>query len=129
MWKLTTPALAAATLLAGCVNTQVTRLEAGPAMPAIAPEAVAIYQSPADVPGTFREVALLDSSADTDIAGYGDIYASMRKKAAAIGANGIILGDQLEPSPLLRLAGEVLGGNTYRYGRATAILVNELNAQ
>lgn len=111
--------------LSACVETQVTRLEAGPARAAIAPDAVAIYRSPAEVPGRFRAIALLDSSADTDLAGYGDIYASMRKKAAAIGANGIILGDQLEPSPLLRLAGELLNGNTYRHGRATAILLEE----
>ena len=111
--------------LSGCVNTQVTRLEAGPARAARAPQDVAIYQSPDQVPRAFKAVALLDSTADTDLAGYGDIYASMRKKAAAVGANGIILGDQLEPSPLLRLAGEVLNGNTYRHGRATAILVEE----
>ena len=111
--------------LTGCVETQVTRLEAGPARAALTPDAVAIYQSEADVPRAFTPVALLDSSADTDLAGYGDIYASMRKKAAALGANGIVLGDRLEPSPLLRLAGEVLGGNTYRHGRATAILVED----
>lgn len=109
--------------LSGCVDTQVTRLEAGPARAAIAPVDVAIYRSPAEVLGDYRAVALLDSSADTDLGGYGDIYRSMRKKAAAMGANGIILGDQLEPSPLLRLAGEVLNGNTYRHGRATAILL------
>ena len=100
-------------------------MEAGPARAALTPDAVAIYQSEADVPRAFTPVALLDSSADTDLAGYGDIYASMRKKAAAVGANGIFLGDRLEPSPLLRLAGEVLGGNTYRHGRATAILVED----
>ncbi len=111
--------------LSGCVDTQVTRLEAGPARAARAPQDVAIYRSPAEVPRAFKAIALIDSSADTDLAGYGDIYESMRKKAAAVGANGIILGDQLEPSPLLRLAGEVLKGNTYRHGRATAVLVEE----
>ncbi len=76
-------------LLTGCANT--SQIVVGKQRAAIAPEQVKIY---VDAPKHYEKVAILDSWAsdgmtqqhNTDM-----IIADMKKKAAALGANGILL--------------------------------------
>ncbi len=51
------------------------------------------------------------------------MIASMRKKAAETGANGIILGNIDEASAAAKVAAAVLGTETERKGKAVAIHV------
>ena len=110
-------------LLAGCVNVEATRLDRSVSLAPQSADAVRIYRVPADVAGPYREVALLEANADGDLTSEKDFMESMRRKAAALGANGIILEPGLEPSPLLRTAQQLLDVKYTRYRHATAILV------
>jgi hypothetical protein len=114
------PALLASS---GCVSTSATQLSAGPTLPATTLDSVTIYKSRVDIPGDYREIALLDSDGDAIYSNYGQLYASMRKKAAAMGANGILLGQTTEPDPLIKLAAFVFDGTAKRQVSATAIMV------
>jgi hypothetical protein len=112
-----------ALLASGCVSTSATRLTVGPTLPATTSDSVAIYKSRVDIPGEYREIALLDSDGDSIYSNYGQLYASMRKKAAAMGANGILLGQTTEPDPLIKLAAIVFDGTAKRQVSATAIMI------
>jgi hypothetical protein len=48
---------------------------------------------------------------------------SMRKKAAEVGANGIILGGIDEPSALTKVIGDVAKTGTVRKGKSVAIFI------
>lgn len=48
---------------------------------------------------------------------------SMRKKAADVGANGIIMGDINEPGAGAKVVGAFLGTGTERKGKSVAIFV------
>ncbi len=48
---------------------------------------------------------------------------SMRKKAAEVGANGIIMGNIDEPSAGAKVAAAVFGTSTERKGKAVAIYI------
>jgi hypothetical protein len=101
--------LAAATL-SGCVSTNSVMLgRAKPGEP-IDPSAVAIYRSAAQAPAGYREIALIHAAADSGFTDERRMYLSMRREAARLGANALILD----------------GLNDYgaeRLGRAVAIVV------
>lgn len=91
MRKHTLPCLAvAALLLGGCATTSHTML--GPAMPAVAPEQVRVYTTP---PPKYREIALVEAASGPLT--YGEqnkldaVIAKLRREAAALGANGLLL--------------------------------------
>ena len=90
------PLLSAAALalaLAGCASTSKVML--GPSYPAISPEQVHIYYQP---PARYREVALLETRSGSFT--YGEqnkmnaVLDHLRKAAAELGANGVLLQEQ-----------------------------------
>lgn len=110
--------------MAACVTTRATRLGTGSARPAIPPEQVAIYRTAAQVPGHYEEVALLTSSGSASMTDEAQMFESMRKKAAALGANGVILDALTEPGAGVKVAAAVLGvAAPDRKGKAIAIYV------
>ncbi len=83
--------LIAAILVPACASDR--PIMVGAARPAISPGAVRIYETP---PRRFERIALLNSSAGTtwifsDRASLDDAIAGLRSKAAAVGANGVLL--------------------------------------
>lgn len=84
------PLIAVALLaLAGCASTSKVML--GPARPPIAAEAVRVYM---DAPARFEEIARLetDSAIGFGTPGQTDsAIAKLRREAAALGANGVLL--------------------------------------
>lgn len=112
-----------ALMLSGCVSTSTTMLAAGTAGPATMPDSVVIYRTAAQVPGPYRELALLDSVGDANATNQSMMYRSMRSEAAKIGANGIILDSTTEPSAAAQVAGAIFGVGANRRGRAVAVLV------
>lgn len=116
--------LANLALLLACVTTQATRLGTAPTRPALLPEAVVIYRTAEQVPGRYEEIALLTSTGESGWTNETQMYESMKKKAASIGANAIILDALSEPSAGAKVAAAVLGvGGAERKGRAIAIYV------
>lgn len=114
---------AALCILAACVTTTATRLGQGPVHPAISPDSVAIYLKAADVPGKYEEVALINSKGDAEFTNEQQMYKSMRKKAAEVGANGIILDATSEPGTGAKVAQALFGTSANRKGKAIAIYV------
>ena len=71
------------------------------------PAAVKLYTVPDRVEQPYREVALLNSSGETSYSSESYMIKSMRERASAVGANGIILDRIDEPSAMAKIAGQV----------------------
>lgn len=118
----------------GCVSTSATRLGTAPIRSAIDSDSVVIYRTADQVPGRYEEVALLNAEGDHTFAKEERLYNKMRKKAASLGANAIILDSVIEPEREDRMSGKwwlELGHTIYsnvinppnRKGKAIAIYV------
>lgn len=120
-------ALAAAALVAlptfGCVHTNAAVLDQSVSYQRLCPEAVVIYTAPEKVGKAYREVALLNSKGESSWTSEGGMMNSQRKKAAELGANGLILSGIDEPKAGTKIIGAVLGTGTERKGKALAIYV------
>lgn len=103
-------ALATGVLLAACVSTNSTILGEAKRREPVEPTGVAIYRSAAQVPSTYREIALIHATADSGFTNESRMYASMRREAASLGANAIVLDGVTDYS-------------SDRQGRAIAIVV------
>ena len=114
----------AALVLGGCVSTSTTMLAGGPPMAATDPASVTIYRTAEQVPGPYREIALLDLVGDANSTNHTQMYNSMRNEAGKVGANGIILDAMSEPGAGAQVAAAIFGvGGANRRGRAIAVLV------
>ena len=113
--------LAIATTLAGCVSTNSTLLGSAQTMSAIVPASVTFYRTPDQVVGPYSEVALLNASGDSVWTNENAMFESMRKEAAKLGANGVILEPVQEPSTALKVAAAIFHVSAPRKGRALAI--------
>ena len=118
---MSTLALAAA----GCVNVDATRLSANEILPARLASEVTIYTSRESLKQSYREIALLEANGDGETTSERVFYESMRKRAAKLGANGLILEPGLEPGPAVKIAATLLDVQYIRYRHAVAILVDE----
>lgn len=106
-----------------CVSTQAVRLGTGPIRAPIAADKVTIYRTSDQVKAKYEEIALLSSSGDNSMTSEEALYASMRKKAAEMGANGIILQSVEDAGTGAKLAHAILGTSADRKGKAIAIFV------
>lgn len=109
-------------LLGACVSTQATMLS-GSARPPITEDQVKIYRTADQIPGRYEEVALLTSAGDYSMTNEAEMFASMRKKAAALGANGVLLQQVVEPTTGAKVANAFLGTSANRKGESIAIYV------
>lgn len=110
--------------ISGCVSTNTVRLGNSSVHEKILYSAVAIYRTPEQVPGKYEEIALLNSTGDSAWSDEATMYKSMQRKAAGMGANGIILDSMSEPSAGAKVAAALLWGTgAARKGRAIAIYV------
>ena len=117
-------ALCAVVSLTGCVTTNATRLGTGAPLTPVPVESVAIYRTAGQVPGRYEEVALLNSTGESSWTDEAAMFKSMKKKAAELGANAIILDAVSEPSAGAKIASAVFGTGAERKGRAIAIFVH-----
>lgn len=115
--------LVTAALLAGCVNVQAVRLGDGIIRPPVSPDRVAIYRTADQVKREYEEVALLTASGDYQMTNMEMMYTEMRKRAGALGANGIVLDAISEPATGAKVANFFLGTPAERQGKAVAIYV------
>jgi hypothetical protein len=109
--------------LTGCVSTNAAVLDPTVKYQKICPDAVAIFTSAQRVPGDYREVALLHSKGESGWTDERQMAGSQRKKAAQLGANGIIMGDIKEPNAGTKIIGSILGTGAERKGAALAIYI------
>ena len=109
--------------LTGCVTTNATRLGTGTTLAPVPVESVAIYRTASQVPGKYQEVALLNAKGESSWTDEAAMFRSMRKKAAELGANAIILDAVSEPSAGAKVASAIFGTGAERKGRAIAVLI------
>lgn len=78
-------------LLSACIGTQATKLAGfDAARRATCPAVIKVYRNAASVGGEFAEIAYL-TTGSSDPVSDAAIVENMKKKAAAMGANGILL--------------------------------------
>ena len=84
-------------------------------------EAVAAYGDRDQVPYDYYEVALITGEGNSVYTGNGDVLKSVRKQAASVGANGVVV-DSRATHATVKILGAALGGNDAdRKARAIAI--------
>ncbi|GAI86568.1 unnamed protein product, partial [marine sediment metagenome] len=92
--------------------------------PTIPWQQVEVYRTADQVPGDYDEVGLLITTASTIWTSEKGMWNSMKKKAAKLGANAIILDAVSEPSAGAKVAGAIFGVGVNRKGKAVAIFVH-----
>lgn len=84
-------------------------------------EAVAAYGDRDQVPYDYYEVALITGEGNSVYTGNGDVLKSVRKQAASVGANGVVV-DSRASHATVKILGAALGGNDAdRKAKAIAI--------
>lgn len=113
-----------ALVCAACVSTNAALLDSSLRLtPLPCPEAVQVFTDSSKVGKPYTEVALLNSSGDNDMTTESGMIRSQQKKAAQLGANGIILGQMKDASTGAQVAQAFLGTSANRKGRAIAIYI------
>lgn len=109
-------------VLSGCITTSVTPLT-GRTYPPVHPDDVVIYVRETDVPAEYEPVALIYARGDYASTDEAMMFKSVRKKAAKLGANGVLLQDVDEPSTGAKVAHHFFGLGADRKGELLAIYV------
>ncbi len=110
-------------LCTACVSTNAAVLNPSVRYQKICPDGVQMFTSADRVPGPYQEVALLNSKGESGWTDENQMMRSQQKKAASLGANGIILGDTKEPNAGTKIIGSLLGTGAERKGKAVAIFI------
>jgi hypothetical protein len=111
-----------ATSLSGCVSTSAARFDDLNPRIATAANAVVIYRSREEVPGQFREIGLIEANGDLVGVSTRRFYAAMRRRAAEMGATGIILDRGFNPGQTGRFVASLLDIQAERFVHGTAIV-------
>lgn len=110
--------------LMACMSTKAVRLGDRVSAPVVQWQQVKVYRTADQVPGKYDEVGLLMTTASTIWTSEAGMWNSMKKKAAKLGANAIILDAVSEPSAGAKVAGALFGIGVNRKGKAVAIYVH-----
>lgn len=110
-------------LLVGCVQTNAAVLNPTQTRRPICEQAVTVYTVPERVGRPYEEVAILNSTGNTNVTSEAGMIHSQQQKAAEVGANGVILGGIDEPSAGAKVAASIFRTSTERKGRALAIWI------
>ncbi|MCB0719719.1 MAG: hypothetical protein KDD65_14815 [Bacteroidetes bacterium] len=114
--------LALAASATGCVTTSVAPLNNKTYAP-INPSDVVVYLEEDDIPGDYEKVALLYSRGDYAWTDEARLFKKARKKAAKIGANGLLVQRIKEPNTGDKVAHALIGTEAKRRGEMVAIYV------
>jgi len=110
-------------IFSACMSTKAVRLGGEHLAPTVAWRQIEVYRSADQIKGDYKEIALLVTTADTIWTSEKGMWNSMKKKAAKMGANAIILDAVSEPGAGAKVLGAVLGVGTDRKGKAVAIYI------
>lgn len=111
-----------AILLTGCVTTNVTPLNNKRYTP-LEPADVVLYLDEADIPQPFEKVAILYAKGDYTLTDEAQMFNKVRKQAAKLGANGVLIQRIKEPSTGDKVARVFLGTEADRRGEMIAVYV------
>lgn len=113
--------LVAALTLGACTTTSSVMLGGTGTYPEQSPSQVRVFLREDDVDREFEEIALVTARSHAGWTDETDLIRAMRKRAARLGADAIIIGDLSEPTTLERVAEVVTDYEPQRRGRALAI--------
>lgn len=85
-------------------------------------EAVIMYASRNEVPKDYYELAFISAEANSVYTSDGKVLSQIRKKAAEVGANGIIANPVKESSATVKVLGEAIGSQSATK-KATALAI------
>jgi len=110
-WAL--PLILGVSVASACgVRTQTTDLNPALTRAPTCDEAVDTYTSRAQVPHDYYEIAWISAEGNSVYTSDGKITAQVRKKAADVGANAIIVNDFKESGATAKVMGAALGSNS-----------------
>jgi hypothetical protein len=110
------------TLIACGARTRVVATNPALSLAPTCADAVPVFADKDHVPYDYYEVALITSEGNSVYNGNGDLLKSVRNKAAAVGANGVVLDALGATHATVKVVGAALGSNdAERKGRAIAI--------
>ena len=115
----------AALLVAACTSTGAVLMGEGGPYPEVHPLEVRIFLYEDEVPGDYERIALVTAKSDASWADEDDLIRAMRRRAAKLGANGLVLGEIRDPNTLERVAEVLTDYSPQRRGRAIAIRMLE----
>lgn len=111
-----------ALVISGCISTSVTPLS-GKTYPPVSEADVVIYLDEADIPGPYEKVAVIYARGDYAMTDESLMFKTVRKKAAKLGANGVLLREITEPSTGAKVAQVLLDTDASRKSELIAIYV------
>lgn len=104
-----------------CVSTNAAVLNPSVKLAPVCPDGVQLFTSADKVGKDYREIAILNSKGQSGSTSEEGMYNSQRKKAAQLGANGIIVNNINEPKAGTKIIGALFGTGAERKGSAMAI--------
>jgi len=110
-------------VLVACVSTNAALLNPSLKLAPVCPDGVQVFTDSSKVRKPYTEVAVLNSKGSSEGTSEGGMIKSQRKKAAALGANGVILGSMKDASTGAKIANAFLGTGANRKGNAIAIYI------
>jgi hypothetical protein len=117
------PLLILAVGAGACVHTNAAVMDVTQRYAPLCPDGVKVFSDTSKVGKAYKEVALLNSKGESGSTSEEGMIKSQRKKAAEVGANGIILGGFQEPKAGTKIIGSLLGTGSERKGSALAIYI------
>jgi hypothetical protein len=113
--------LLAVLMLTGCISTNAVRLGEPRQYPPVTPEEVQVFLKEEDVKAEFDKVAIINAEGNYTYANDEKMINAMKKKAAQLGANAIILGEFKDPSTVEKIADAVIGVGGEKTAKVLAI--------
>jgi hypothetical protein len=113
--------LLAVVALAGCISTNAVKLGEPTQYPPVRPEEVKVFLKEEDVKGDFDKIAIVNAEGNYTYANDERMIEAMKKKAAKLGANAIILGEFKDPSTVEKIADAVIGVGGEKTAKVLAI--------
>ena len=110
-------------ILVSCVSTSATMLSSK-TFPPLTPEEVTIYLSEDDIPGEYERIAIINAKGDSGMTNEKQMYEAVRKRAATVGANGVLHAVIDEPGSGAKVAAAVFGVSANRRAEMVAIFVH-----
>lgn len=107
------------------MTSRAVLLGGGGTYPELKPAEVRVFLRERDVPAEYERIALVTARSDAGWTDETGLIRAMRKRAAKLGANAIIIGDISDPTTLERVAEVLTDYEPQRRGRAVAIRLAE----
>ena len=114
-------ALAGAVLLSACTTTSAVLLGETAPYPETDPHEIRVFLRESDVRGDYERIALVSARSGSSWSDDADLIRAMRRRAARLGATGLIVGDIRDPSTVERIASVLTDYEPQLRGRGIAI--------